>query len=83
MKYLPILLVLTGCSTLPKVPEKVLVPVSVPCIKELPARPLFATKDYLKSLSNPDYVTAITSEYLMQGNYINILESALIACKGN
>jgi hypothetical protein len=66
---------------MPKVPDKIYIPVATSCIKELPVRPQFASRDYLKSLSNPDYVTAITGEYLMQGNYIGELESLLNACK--
>lgn len=81
MKYLPLLLILTGCSSLPRVPEKIYIPVATSCIKEMPVRPQFATKDYLKSLSNPDYVTQITAEYIMQGNYINELEAVLGGCK--
>lgn len=82
MKYILLLLVLTGCSSFPKVPEKVLVPVSVSCVKELPTRPQFLTHDYLKSLSNPDFVTQITAEYLEKDKYINQLEALLLACRG-
>ena len=81
MKYLAILLVLAGCSSLPKVPEKVLVPVSVSCIKQMPTKPQFATNDYLKSLSNPDYVIEITGQYILQQGYINELEAVLSGCK--
>ncbi len=81
MKYLAILLILTGCSSLPRVPTKVLVPVSVSCVKEMPNKPQFASIDYLKSLNNPDFVLEITGQYFSQKSYIGELEAVLEACR--
>lgn len=74
-------MILASCTTLPKVPEKVLVPIAVSCIKEVPIKPDFITRDSLKQLSASDYVISITSEYLKQGNYIGELEATLQGCK--
>lgn len=80
MKYL-LVLVLAGCTTLPKVPEKVLVPIAVSCIKDAPIKPDFITRNSLKQLSASDYVISITSEYLKQSSYIGELEATIQGCK--
>ena len=76
-----LILFLAGCATLPKVPETVLTPIAVTCIKESPAKPEFMTRDDFKNLNSADYVLMMTSEWLKQNSYIGELESVLSACK--
>ena len=80
MRYLLVLL-LASCATLPKVPETVLTPIAVTCIKESPTKPEFMTRDDFKKLNSADYVLMMTSEWLKQNSYIGELESVLSACK--
>jgi hypothetical protein len=79
MRYLAVLL-LAGCSSLPHVPKKVLVPVSTPCISKLPDTPLFKTHEELKALNNADYVTQVTIELLEHEKYQQVMEALLKAC---
>ena len=81
MKLLAVTLLLTGCATMQPIPKTVTIPISVPCIKELPVKPIFATHDYLKGLSVTDYPLQVTAELLKYENYSSELESVLIACK--
>lgn len=50
--------ILTGCSTWPKVPEVVRIPVPAPCIEALPAPPELATDDAV--LAMDDYRAVLT-----------------------
>lgn len=75
-----LILALAGCSTL-QVPKEVLVPVSVPCIAQIPIKGYFLTHDELKSLNEPDYVLQITAEYLKYEIYTGRMEAALSACQ--
>lgn len=78
MKTLLLPLLLIGCASSPKVPDKVYIPVITPCIAEKPVKPILAD---LKSLSASDYVLMITSDYLKLLNYSGELEATLKACE--
>lgn len=80
MKYLLVLL-LTACSSLPKVPEKVNIPIPVSCVKKDADKPQFKTHEELKQLDNPNFVLTITSELLKYENYTSELEVIVNHCK--
>jgi len=71
-------LLLVGCSSNPKVPDKVYIPVKTPCITEKPVKPILAD---LKPLSASDYVLTITSDYLKLLNYSGELEAVVAGCE--
>ena len=50
--------ILAGCSTGPKVPEVVRIPIQVPCIEALPAAPDLAADDAV--LAMDDYRAVLT-----------------------
>jgi hypothetical protein len=72
---------LTGCSSFPKVPDKVLVPVPVSCVKQDAIKPDFISHDELKKLTNPNFVLTITGELLKYEGYTSELETIVKHCK--
>ena len=80
MKYL-VCLLLAGCATTGAVPEKVLVPVPVPCVKSAPLKPFTMEESAL--LGMDDYSATITAwtERLLLKSYADRAEALLIACR--
>lgn len=73
---------LCACTTCPAVPEPTIVkvPVTVPCIKQIPSKPVFAV-----SLIKPmDDLATITDAYMVDRHqriiYITQLEAATAGC---
>ena len=79
MKYLLVLLTLSGCSTL-QIPEKVLVPVPTPCISQLPDKPILKTHDDLKVLHGADFVKQLALELFKYEEYTPKLEALVTEC---
>lgn len=80
MKYLFVLL-LAGCSSLPKVPDKIYLPVTQSCISQQADKPDFTSHEQLKQLSVSDYVLQVTAELLKYESYTLELEALLKSCK--
>ena len=58
MRGLLLALLLAGCSSQPKLPEVVKIPISTPCIDQMPAAPELAQDDAL--LAMDDYRAVLT-----------------------
>ena len=73
--------ILAGCATTGAVPEKVLVPVPVPCVKDAPLKPFTMEESVI--LSMDDYSATITAwtERLLLKAYADKAEALLIACR--
>ena len=76
-----VLQVLTGCSTAPKLPERVLVPVPVACVKEAPAVPTLRSEAEI--LAMDDYAATIVTygERLELRAYAEKASVLIAACK--
>lgn len=78
--YVPALVVaLAGCQTCPPVIE-VRVPVPVPCIERLPARPALLADAELARLSDAQLVLALRRQGIMAVDYVNALEAVASPC---
>ncbi len=84
MKYVLIALLLVGCAgqkTIPDSPKATFIPITVPCIKNQPTKPILMSKDALKALSAQDFVLQLTADYLSLESYTGELEALITACK--
>lgn len=72
------LVVLTGCG--PRIPERVLVPVEVPCKVDVPAKPVWATKALPADADIFDQVRALLAERRQRQGYERLLEAAITSC---
>jgi len=79
VRYLAVLL-LAGCASLPDAPTVVKVPVSVPCLSELPARPALVTDAELLQMPDAAFVLALAADRLERGKYMAVTEALLAGC---
>lgn len=75
-----IVLLLAGCQT---TPERVLVPVPVPCRVELPAEPAWATDGLPSSAPLWDLARSLLAERQQRIGYEAQLRAALESCNGS
>jgi hypothetical protein len=80
MRYLLVLL-LVGCSSLPKVPEQILIPITKSCISVQPTKPDFISHEVLKTLADDKLIKQVGLELFKYEAYTAELESILKACK--
>ena len=73
-----IALVLVGCGH--RVPERVLVPVEVPCKVDVPAEPAWATKSLPADADIFDQVRALLAERKQRIAYERLLRAAVMSC---
>lgn len=79
MKYLWIIL-LAGCSSGPVVPETVRVPVPVPCIERVPAKPQITPDATLLALPDYSAVLSLWRDRIILRDYSVELEAAVAGC---
>ena len=72
---------LAGCSSAPKLPDKVLVPVSVPCITEAIPAPAFITDSELIKSTEYDFVISLARDRLERRAYEGLLEAVIEGCR--
>jgi hypothetical protein len=80
MRYLLVLL-LAGCSSMPKIPDTVYIPVTKSCIKVQPTKPEFISHEVLKTLADDKLIKQVGLELFKYENYTLELEALLKACK--
>lgn len=73
-----IALALAGCGH--RLPEKVLVPVPVPCRVDMPAKPVWATQALRADADIFDQVKALLAERRQRQAYERLLEAAIAGC---
>jgi hypothetical protein len=75
-----------GCTTVPAQPESVVrtvevkVPVPVPCVTAVPARPRFDTLADILMLRNADAALALMTQHNVLTAYVGELEAVVAAC---
>jgi len=74
-------MLLAGCSGTPKLPDKVLVPVSVPCITEAIPAPAFVTDSELAKSTEYDFIISLARDRLERRQYIGTLEAVVEGCR--
>lgn len=79
MRYLLLTLLLASCATKPATVE-VKVPVFVPCVKSMPARPTFASLALPGDASEGEKVLALARDTLLHFKYESQLEAILAGC---
>ena len=81
LSYTAAAIVLSGCVTTGvQVPERVLVPTSVPCVTERPERPQTTPDPALFALDDYRLVLTLARERTLFRDYSALLEAALSGC---
>jgi hypothetical protein len=71
---------LSGCATDQKI-QRVEVPVIVPCVKSVPAKPDFETAHLLKTSSEGEKFLALARDYVRARIYEGGLEATIAGCR--
>lgn len=72
---------LAGCASTPHVPERVEVPIQVPCRVTVPPEPVWATATLAKDASIFDQVKALLSERRQRIAFEAKLDAAARSCQ--
>lgn len=75
------LLLLAGCASTPALPERVEVPVPVPCVAQVPARPEFVTDAQLRAMGDYALILSLAKDRLQRRQYEAEVEAVIAACK--
>lgn len=70
--------VLAGCGTAPQIVE---VPVHVPCVKEVPARPAYEFDKLPLDAPAGEKVVALARDWVSGRKYESQLESVMVGCQ--
>ena len=72
----------SACQTIPPPPQKVSIPVAVPCLPStMPVRPKVTTDDELKALDDYQWTLAVYLDRRVLIDYTAELEAVLSACR--
>lgn len=74
------LLLLAGCASAPALPERVEVPVPVPCVHDVPARPDLVTDAALRAMTDYALILSLFKTTLQLRQYARELEAVLASC---
>lgn len=74
-------LVIAGCANKPRVPERIEIPVPVPCRVQVPTAPVWATETLQPGAGIFDQVRALLAERAQRISHITRLEAAARACQ--
>jgi uncharacterized lipoprotein YajG len=75
------ILMLAGCSTAPKLPERVLVPVAVSCVKDAPAVPTLRSEAEILAMDEYQSTIVVWVERLILRAYSEKADALLQACR--
>jgi len=73
-------LLLSGCGTAPPATQTVYVPVHTPCVKEVPAAPVYEFDKLSFDAPDGAKVLALTRDWLRGRKYEGELESSIRGC---
>jgi len=74
-------ILLTGCATRAPAPQIVKVPVSVPCVGTVPARPEFEFAKLTPAATDGDKVLALARDWPRGRKYEGDLEAVIAGCQ--
>ena len=76
-----VILLLSACSSvLPSAPKEVRIPVPVPCVDTIPARPKLLTDPELAKLDDFALVLQMRADGIRARDHIGVLEAVMGAC---
>lgn len=75
-----IMVLLAGCGTAPPATQIVEVPVHMPCVRNLPARPEYEFDKLSLDASAGEKVLALARDWPVGRRYESLLEAALAGC---
>lgn len=73
-------LLLAGCTSAPPAPVRVEVPVMVPCIGELPPRPVIEFDNLTATATDGEIILALARGWVRGRKYEGELESLIAGC---
>lgn len=76
-----VLLALAGCASAPPASIRVEVPVMVPCIGEVPARPAYEFDKLPAAATDGEIILALARDWLLGRRYEGDLEAAIAGCR--
>lgn len=79
-KIIPILL-LAGCASAPPAPVRFEVPVMMPCIGEVPLRPVYEFDKLLPTATDGEIILALGRDWARGQKYEMLLEAAIAGCE--
>lgn len=80
-RLLPALALLAGCAGGPTIPERVEIPVPVPCLASAPERPALRADDEIKGMDDYRATAALLAERRKLQGYVKTLEAAVEGCR--
>lgn len=72
---------LAGCTTAPSAPVRVEVPVMVPCIGAVPARPAYEFDTLPPAATDGEIILALARDWLRGRGYEGELEAVIAGCR--
>ena len=80
MRTILLVMMLAGCSSSPTLPTVTRVPVPVPCVTAMPAKPDITPDAALKALSDYAMVLSLAKDRVLLRDYAGELEAILSGC---
>jgi len=74
---------LAGCGTAPPATQTVYVPVHTPCVKDVPARPVYEFDKLPLNAPSGEKVLALARDWIVGRKYEDNLEVVLAGCLGS
>ena len=72
---------LIGCASAPSAPVRVEVPVMVPCIGEVPARPAYEFDKLPATATDGEIILALARDWSRGRKYEGVLEAVVAGCR--
>lgn len=80
MKWM-LVLMLVGCASAPLVPQRVEVPVFIPCVKTASQRPVYEFDQLAPSSTDGDIILALARDWPRSKKYEGELEAIIEGCR--
>lgn len=80
MKWI-LALLLVGCASAPQMPQRVEVPVFVPCVKTVPQRPVYEFDQLAPAASDGEIVLALARDWPRGRTYEATLQAIIEGCQ--
>ncbi|MGK5024579.1 hypothetical protein [Janthinobacterium sp. RB2R34] len=74
------IVLLTGCASAPQTPVRVEVPVLVPCIGEVPQRPVYEFDKLPSTATDGEIVLALARDWARSRTYEQTLQATISGC---
>lgn len=80
MKWL-LVLVLTGCGSAPLALQRVEVPIFIPCVKEVPQRPVYEFDQLAPAATDGEIILALAKDWPRGRKYESEIEAVVAGCR--